>query len=278
MFNLLVGIDDDEGSLPRERVLVEYTSDEIRQRFLPDGELSQEVVRFPALVMPELGQGSEAARIGRLLDVKSDVRGSVSFKVRFDEGLLPIPLRSGLWDVRSRLGIADFEFSRTHWALKDADLFEVLLRHHLQDVPKPRVLGVERLEPIDPEQVSVMIRFRADFDAVFETIKAVAHELGFKCHRVKDIWENDAIVSDIARLIMRSRVVIADLTDRNANVFYEYGLAHGMGREVIPITQDAADNFDVQHLRHVLYENSPAGREKLAAMLRTRLEGVQRED
>jgi hypothetical protein len=41
--------------------------------------------------------------------------------------------------------------------------------------------------------------------------------------------------------IDRSKAVICDCPNRNSNVFYEIGIAHTLGREVILITQIDAD-------------------------------------
>jgi hypothetical protein len=280
MFNLLVGIDPQRGgSLPSDRLL-SHTDQGLRAVYLPAGKLDPRILRFPAILMPEVSgspsSAEQVAHIGRVTDCRQEPGGGVVFTVA--HGVLPpIPLRPTLWDLRQDLGIEDFEFQRTHWAFKEADLFEVLYRHSIDDTPRPRIHGVDHLLPIDPDQVSVMIRFRSDFDEVFEAVKEAAASADFKCHRVRDIWERDAIIADIANLIMRSRVVVADLTDRNANVFYEYGLAHGVGREVIPITQDQADTFDVQHLRHILYENTKIGRETLTKSLEARFRTIRRE-
>jgi hypothetical protein len=73
-------------------------------------------------------------------------------------------------------------------------------------------------------------------------------------------------------LIDRSRVVICDCTGRNPNVFYEIGIAHTLGREVILITQNPEDiPFDLRHLRYVRYLNNAEGRQTLCTALEARL-------
>lgn len=58
----------------------------------------------------------------------------------------------------------------------------------------------------------------------------------------------------------RARIVIADLTGKNPNVFYEVGVAHTVGENVILITQRIEDvPFDLRHLRHIQYEYTPRG-------------------
>jgi hypothetical protein len=275
LFSLLVGIDPHRGGrFSCDRVLT-HTDSEAQKLFMPQGQLSREILKLPAILMEEdsrltSSHPTQLAYVGRVHDF---VQGpsDIDFKCGPDALLPPIPVRPTLKDMSTELGIKDWELCRTHWAVKTADLFETLFRFSLKDAQKPRIHGIDRLLPIDPDQVSVMIRFRPDFDEVFDVLKEAAESLKFKCQRVKDIWEKDAIITDTASLIMRSRVVIADLTDRNANVFYECGFAHGVGRDVIPITQDAADNFDVQHLRHIVYQNTGLGRESLGKQISARL-------
>jgi hypothetical protein len=76
-------------------------------------------------------------------------------------------------------------------------------------------------------------------------------------------------------LIDRSRVVICDCRNRNPNVFYEIGIAHTVGREIILITQNANDiPFDLRHLRYVQHLNNAEGRQALSEVLQRRLEAI----
>ena len=68
---------------------------------------------------------------------------------------------------------------------------------------------------------------------------------------------------------------MADITDQNPNVFYEAGIAHTLGREVILITQSKQDiPFDLQHLRYVQYQNSSKGRADLSKKLAVKISSV----
>jgi hypothetical protein len=65
-----------------------------------------------------------------------------------------------------------------------------------------------------------------------------------------DIWER----------INRARFLIADLTGQNPNVFYELGIAHALGKDVLLLTQDMAHvPFDLKGLRCILYSFTPRG-------------------
>jgi len=79
-------------------------------------------------------------------------------------------------------------------------------------------------------------------------------------------------MQDVVSPIDRSTAVKCDCTGRNPNVFYEIGIAHALGREVILITQAEADiPFDLRHLRFVAYLNNGEGLAALQARLEPRL-------
>lgn len=120
--------------------------------------------------------------------------------------------------------------------------------------------------------VSVMMPFSKEFDNVYSTIKSACVTEGMSCHRADDFWKNSVIIQDIFELIYRSSIVIVDFSGKNENVFYEAGIAHTLGKNVIPITQ-SIDNipFDLRHHRHIIYLNNGEGLRDLENKLTSRL-------
>jgi hypothetical protein len=47
-----------------------------------------------------------------------------------------------------------------------------------------------------------------------------------------DVFGSNVIMDDITKSIRRARLIIADLTGRNPNVFYEVGIAHALNKQV----------------------------------------------
>jgi hypothetical protein len=120
--------------------------------------------------------------------------------------------------------------------------------------------------------MSAMMPFHPHFDSVYATLRRTAEMAGLRCRRADDIWENPAVIQDVVSLIDRSGIVIGDCTGRNPNVFYEIGIAHALGREVILITQAEADiPFDLRHLRYVQYLNNGERLDVLSTRLQRRL-------
>ncbi|WP_155937431.1 hypothetical protein, partial [Methanoculleus sp. MH98A] len=113
---------------------------------------------------------------------------------------------------------------------------------------------------VDQDQVSVMMPFSKDFQGVYDAIRSACASADFNSRRVDEVWNNSEIVQDIFELIFTSAIVIADFSQRNPNVFYEVGIAHTLGKEVIPIAQNEGDiPFDLHHHRVLLYHNNNEG-------------------
>jgi len=81
-------------------------------------------------------------------------------------------------------------------------------------------------------------------------------------------------MDDIREAVVTARVIIADLTDHNPNVFYELGICHALGKNVILITQDRNVPSDVRHIRYFHYEYTPPGMEQLERALERTLRGL----
>jgi hypothetical protein len=67
--------------------------------------------------------------------------------------------------------------------------------------------------------------------------------------------------------ITGAKVLVAELTGRNPNVFYELGLAHALNKPVVLISSNQDDvPFDLQHIRVIYYDmRDPFWGEKLVA-------------
>jgi hypothetical protein len=77
---------------------------------------------------------------------------------------------------------------------------------------------------------------------------------------VDEVHRPGSITRDIVEGIVNADIVIADLTNRNANVFYELGIAHAAGNKTIMVAQKMEDvPFDIANYRVILYEQSIKG-------------------
>jgi len=72
-----------------------------------------------------------------------------------------------------------------------------------------------------------------------------------------DIYGTGKIVDQIWKGINAARVLLAELTGRNANVLYELGLAHALHKPVVLICSKANEvdvPFDLRHVRVIYYD------------------------
>ena len=115
-------------------------------------------------------------------------------------------------------------------------------------------------------------------DRIWKMIRDECAKLGLKAVRADDLYGQD-IVEDIWMSILQARIVIADITSRNPNVFYELGIAHTIGKRFVLLTQDVLDiPFDLNRYRHIIYADNADGYEKLVSGLRKVLTTVWHDD
>jgi hypothetical protein len=264
-----------DGEVPSSR-LFEYTDDSIKQRF---GSDFTDLQQLPVLSMPEIGdtRHEQVARVGNLVAIKALGKSHrLTFVANPALGQFAL---STVEELASKLGIGSWELKRTHLAVKDIDLFEVLLEHQLKqsrvspgDFSFSGAVQFPVNAPRDPSLVAVMMPFSKGFEIVYETIDQAAADAGLKCARADDIWESDHVMGDVLGLIWRANIVVADLTGKNTNVFYETGLAHSLPRRTVLLTQDPSDvPFDLQSIRYLSYGLGTADRALLRKQLAERL-------
>ncbi len=93
-------------------------------------------------------------------------------------------------------------------------------------------------------------------DDIFEgIIKPVVEDLGYTTERADKIMKAGKITEQIVEYLIYSGLVIADLTDSNANVLYELGIRHAVGKPVIQIIEDPSKlPFDLGDERTIPFD------------------------
>ncbi len=139
----------------------------------------------------------------------------------------------------------------------------------------PNVFQVPESTTIENDLVAVMMPFRSEFDAVLDGIRCASTAANYRTLRVDDIWEESTVIQDIFNLIFRAHVVVVDFTGKNPNVMYETGIAHTLGKQVIPLSQSMQDvPFDISHHRVLTYLPNREGIETMIPKLTERLRYV----
>src|SRR5712664_3874484 len=119
--------------------------------------------------------------------------------------------------------------------------------------PNPSTPAVAITQP--KPFVFVLMPFDASFDDTYKLgIKPTCEDAGAYCERVDEQFFDESIFSRILNQIAKADVIVADMSGRNPNVFYEVGYAHALGKRVILLTQKTEDiPFDLKHHPHIVY-------------------------
>ncbi|HEV7242720.1 MAG TPA: toll/interleukin-1 receptor domain-containing protein [Thermoanaerobaculia bacterium] len=109
-----------------------------------------------------------------------------------------------------------------------------------------------------------------------EVIKPTCEAAGLRCERIDEQIFQGSILERIYDQIDAADLVIADLTAKNPNVFYEVGYAHAQKKPALLLTENADDiPFDLKHYQHIVYNvDWPGGVAALQSDLLKRLRWV----
>jgi hypothetical protein len=161
----------------------EYTSPGLRERFATlTAQNIGELKSYPALFAYE---GEERdVRVGYLRRIKERV-GSVFIEYEFEPEISAIPFYK-IAPLKSRFDIGNWEMNRTHWALKDENLFEVLHSAGLVD---------ENFSPLLTDLALVEeVRFKVALSFPGEKrdyVKEVAKELKKRLPKASVFYDGD---------------------------------------------------------------------------------------
>ena len=120
-----------------------------------------------------------------------------------------------------------------------------------------------------PKRVFVVMPFAPEFDDVYILgIREVAENLGLVVDRADDIEHNEDILRALQEQLRGADVVVADMTSRNPNCFYEIGYAHASRTPTILISRTGQDvPVDLRSLNHIKYGSIVDLRESLSRRL-----------
>ena len=102
----------------------------------------------------------------------------------------------------------------------------------------------------------VIMPFGEGFDEIYALFFAeTLEEAGYRVERADNSKNAQSILKDIVTSLSTCRLVVADLSDSNPNVYYELGLAHAFRRPVVMLTQSLDDlPFDLRPYRVISYK------------------------
>jgi hypothetical protein len=111
--------------------------------------------------------------------------------------------------------------------------------------------------PESQRRCFVIMPFRPELHYFYLFLKQhIEQKHSILCERGDTKVMTVPILDKINEYIRNADVLIADCSGRNANVFYELGIAHAHGKKVILISQDPVHEAptDVRHYEFISYE------------------------
>ncbi len=109
---------------------------------------------------------------------------------------------------------------------------------------------------IEQDLVFVLTPFHESKGATFDIIIEVCRSVGLRCFRGDEEYIRGDILQHIIKLLVRARLVVANIDGRNPNVFYELGIAHSIDKPIILISRSLPKTpFDVKSKHLILYRD-----------------------
>ena len=132
-----------------------------------------------------------------------------------------------------------------------------------------------KIQNVKPKAFVVM-QFSSQYnDVYFEVIKKICEQENIDVLRTDEESGPGLIIQDITRAIHESKIIIADISPVNANVFYEVGFAHALNKPTILIAEKETKlPFDVSSFRTLFYENTIGGKRKLEEGLKRHIDAI----
>lgn len=107
--------------------------------------------------------------------------------------------------------------------------------------------------------IFVLMPVDKTFDDIYQLgIKQACQDLGIDCQRIATQYYDENTLANIQSQITHGDLLIADLTGKDANVFFQLGYACGSGRKPLLLAQHVEDiPFDLQQYNHIVYDGRP---------------------
>ncbi len=122
----------------------------------------------------------------------------------------------------------------------------------------------------------IVMQFSSPYNELYlDVIKPICDEFNLKVLRADETYTPGLIIADITKEINESRIVIAEVSPTNSNVYYEVGYAHALNKPTILIAEKGVKlPFDISPFRTLFYENSIAGKKHLEEGFKKHIEAV----
>lgn len=123
----------------------------------------------------------------------------------------------------------------------------------------------------------VVMEFGTPYDDIYiDVISKICSEFDIDAQRADDAYGPGLIIADVVKEIIEADFIVADVTPKNPNVYYEIGYAHAINKPTILLADRNLDKlpFDIAGFRTLFYENSISGKQKFEDGLRKHIAAI----
>jgi hypothetical protein len=177
------------------------------------------------------------------------------------------------------------ESNASRFSIIDGPALADLIRQYQPDatwsIPKDLPRMEEEEAPKETKTAFVLMPFGGHYDSYYGAVfKPGLEAAGYSVRRADDMTTPQPIIKDIQDAIVDADVILCEMSSRNANVFYELGLAHAVGKPVILLADNIADvPFDLRHIRVVVYDiRQPDWGTKLRDSIRAAAQSINKDE
>jgi len=128
----------------------------------------------------------------------------------------------------------------------------------------------------DKPKAFVVMQFTTPYNELYkEVINPICLAYGIDATRADEVYGPGVIIADIIKQIIEAKLIIADISPKNPNVYYEIGYAHAFLKPTILIAEKNTElPFDVSPFRVLFYENTILGKKKIEDGLKRHLNSI----
>lgn len=185
-----------------------------------------------------------------------------------------VPLDTLAADVRMNIGEPIYGFSIPVADAKSGKRDTLINTHasaYVESVVQTRSQSAAPTAKVDQKLCFVIMSFsdNPQLRDFYELgIKPTIEKLGYRCERIDEQQFNGSIRDRILKNIAAAKFIVADVTEARPNCYYELGIAHSLGKEVVHLANDTGDiHFDIKDFNFIIYKRIADLKEKLEQRL-----------
>ncbi|WP_420553278.1 hypothetical protein [Tenacibaculum aiptasiae] len=117
---------------------------------------------------------------------------------------------------------------------------------------------------IDEKLIFILTPFHDKYYEDYKVIRDTCTQNGYRCFRGDENYFKSDIFPEMLRLIVKSKLIIANINGRNPNVLYELGIAQALDKSILLISKNPENlPIDIKSKRFLIYTSYSDLQEKI---------------